>query len=335
MGGNLLDSVSKDRFDRKKYLLVQEKVLRVLKVDFQDVCSPPALPEKESFGDIDFLIFGQDNLPSASFFTNHPCILSKQVIITNPETSLSFECEGVQVDIKLYHSRTEYDNDYVLMSMGGIGNMLGFALKAIGLKWNLYGLFYIVKINEMNKPFLLLCNSMEIQSFLGLDFSKICTFKTDRQVFQELNSIPFLSYDSVYQRMEHIASKDTQKMRPSVINFLNFYLNSKRSLIHFDSQEFEENRLKPKFQTVITDILKEKSRFNRLNTVKSKFNGAIVSNILADFSSVPLKGPKLGKFTSDFRESFPTLNDFQEFIISHTQDQIKDCIINFYKIKNC
>ena len=60
---------------------------------------------------------------------------------------------------------------------------------------------------------------------------------------------------------------------PSVINFLNFYLNSKRSLIHFDSQEFEENILKPKFQTVITDTLKEKSRFNRLNTVKSKFNG--------------------------------------------------------------
>jgi hypothetical protein len=108
MGGNLIDA-SKIRFSSQKYFSVQQKVLKVLKEIYEHVCSPLALPEKDTFGDVDFQVFGQ-TLPKPNLFTTHPDILSKQVIITNSESSMSFECDDVQVDIKLYHSKLEYEN---------------------------------------------------------------------------------------------------------------------------------------------------------------------------------------------------------------------------------
>jgi hypothetical protein len=108
MGGNLI-KVSRTRFSRQKYFSVRQKVFNVLRDIYEQVSSPPALPEKSTFGDVDFQVFGQ-NLPDPTLLTTHPAILSKQVIITNPESSMSFECDDVQVDIKLYHSKLEYEN---------------------------------------------------------------------------------------------------------------------------------------------------------------------------------------------------------------------------------
>jgi hypothetical protein len=217
------------------------------------------------------------------------------------------------------------------MSMGGIGHMLGYALKALGLKWNLHGLFYIAKINDMNKSFLLLGDSKEITSFLDLDFPKILNFKSDDQVFKHLCGLPLLSYDVVYERLRLIAAKSLNdgKTRPSILKFLECYLKSPVNTRVFVMKDFEQELL-IKFPIVMRDAQNQIALSNRQSTVKSKFNGSIVSRILSSQLKTPFEGQKLGNFTSSFRSSFSSIDQFEDFIISHSPDEIQDHILVFY-----
>ena len=334
MGGNLLDAVSKERIQKDKYLKMQQTLLEIFKGYYEIVCSPVALPEKETFGDLDFQCFGQNSLMGPSFFTDHPIIQSKQVIITNPQSSLSFEFDCVQVDLKLYHDRQEYENDLLLMSMGGIGNMLGFAFKAIGLKWNNYGLFYNLQMPENNRYIRLCQDSKQIQKFLGKDLSLLPNLQTDQQVFEELCSLPFLLYDSVFKRMEYVSKKDSGKMRPSVLNFVNYYLKtrSNHSFKHFETKEFEDDILFPEFPDILAEVKMEQSKAIKLYTVKQKFNGKLVQSIIEKISpSRTIQGITLGKFTSDLRSSLGSLESFQEFIYSNSPEKITELIVTFFQ----
>ncbi len=312
----------KERSNRKRYLKIQEKVLGVLKETqrYQSIYSPFALPEKETFGDLDVhSLVAHHTHPSLldpEFFTNHASLQSKKVLVMNPRNP-SFECDGFQIDEKVYKDPVEFENDNILMSCGGLGNMLGFALKVVGLKWNQRGLFLtlpIVSDESQTDAFLICRNSCNILKFLGLvDFDLIARQTRDKQIFAILaSSISILFYDRVQEQMKYIAGKQSM-LRPSVHWFLQYITSIHSKSIVFNEKEYD-------YPELAREVEEVRVRVKRTLIIKEKFNGALVGNI------VGLEKKPLGDFMKRYK-----LEVGEDFIIASSQETIKTSIKNFFQ----
>jgi hypothetical protein len=332
VGGNALKTTVKERINRDRYLKIQEKVLGALKETqrYISVYSPFALPEKETFGDLDVHCLVESNHPSnpslldpKEFFTNHASLQSKEVLVMNPK-SLSFECDGFQVDVKVYEDPVEFENDNILMSCGGLGSMLGFALKVVGLKWNQRGLFLtlpIVPDESQTDAFLICRNSRDILKFLGLaDFDLIARQTRDEQIFAILaSSISILSYDRVQEQMKYIAGKQSM-LRPSVHRFLQYITTSihPKSIV-FNEKEFQQKILDD-YPELAREVEEARVRVKRKLIIKEKFKGALVGDI------VGLEKKPLGDFMKRYK-----MEVGEDFIIASSQETIKASIKDFFQ----
>ena len=335
MGGNALKTTVKERINRDRYLKIQEKVLGALKETqrYMSVYSPFALPEKETFGDLDVHCLVHPHHPSNSsplldpkeFFTNHASLQSKEVLVMNPK-SLSFECDGFQVDVKVYEDPVEFENDNILMSCGGLGNMLGFALKVVGLKWNQRGLFLTLPIGPVEESrtdaFLICRNSRDILKFLGLaDFDLIARQTRDEHIFAILaSSISILSYDRVQEQMKYIAGKKSM-LRPSVHRFLQYITTSNhpKSIVVFNEKEFQQKILDD-YPELEREVEEARVRVKRMLIIKEKFNGALVGDI------VGLEKKPLGDFMKRYKGEVG-----EDFIIASSEETIKASIKDFFQ----
>jgi hypothetical protein len=251
-------------------------------------------------------------LPSKEFLCQHPELLAREVIIRTPGQSLSFETEGFQVDINVYTELNEFENSLMLLSLGGLGHMIGMALKEVGIKWNPKGLWLngtSPLFLEPLPPLRLTPKRQEILDFLGLDEeSWLKGFEKDTQAFEWICESKYTQLKTVHEKFKSFKKID----RDNVQRFVQHLVSTSKRTEDLDIKRFHleivERFGKDKEIQVIV------RRQSRDRDFRLKYSGSIVSQLTG------LGGKKLGLFIKYLKDSIPEGVTFQEFILDHVAD---------------
>ena len=341
MGGNALTVLHGKRLPLVAYIELQNRVASVLSPLYKQFQPLPYMPDKKDFGDVDFMCFGavghsQDaknalvhGLPGTEFLMAHPLLKSKQVLVTTPGQNMSFEVDGFQIDVNHYENHDEYMMDLFLKSFGGVGHMLGFAIKAAGLKWNREGLYILGSSSLLppgHGPLHLVSDLDTCMSFVGLnrDTWNASEFQTDKDVYTFLSKSNLFTYKIVQDRLAHFMEKiDQLDVRPVIKDFYRFLTASKASPKFLDMDMVLYHRaavIQFGKEAHVDAALKD---YDRTKRFKELYGGTLVVNLTG------LQGPRLGAFLSRLRKLCPDEISFRDFILS--LDNVADFITEEFK----
>lgn len=300
-----------------------ERNLIVSILESDHLVSIPEIREKESFGDIDFLMGQSIRFETWKFDNFHYTKLcevpelrklgySYNGYVKNGNVR-SIALSDIQIDV--IRSKFVYPKnniEYYYFSYNDLGNLIGRIAHHIGLKFGHEGLF--AKLPEYNTELFLTNNFYHILEFLGLDpWRHIQGFDTFNDMFEYVvSSYLFNGKSYLFENLNN-ENRTRNVKRKTYANFVEWLhktgnINKERlpeidywritSIRHFN-KESEYNQ-----------IIEE---YNEKKAIKAKFNGHIVSEITG------LQGKELGKFIIYLKENI----DIEKCSESHIKDIIK------------
>ncbi|KAI9098183.1 hypothetical protein DFS34DRAFT_101997 [Phlyctochytrium arcticum] len=186
MGGKALRSISSTRMCPSTYRNLSAKLYALLLPRFAHLTIPPPRLDKLSHGDIDFIAVPHPGRPA----------FAPTVEISSPEWVknghvLSFAFEDRQVDIIEVEDLQALRFAELTNSYGGVGNILGRAAKAVGLKCGHLSFRVSVPIKSVDggaEQELELSRDIErVCAFYGLDYGRWKSgFSAQEQVYEWL-----------------------------------------------------------------------------------------------------------------------------------------------------
>lgn len=304
MGGNALGVEKYPRLTREQYSIISQQLCCILKKYYKIVELPRILKEKQSFGDVDILVFDQfqDFLPERD-------LSSKKVVHNNKV--LSFEYNGFQIDVinHSFHPVTlvKFHYDYC-----DIAVLLGMIVKKIGLKLSIRGLHVILK----NGKIFLTANIKSIFSFLGLDYILWEKgFLDQQEIFDFISSTKYFRKHFFSIEGRNSREKHDLLTRPMIINFYQYVNNEDYSphdeIINIEKVKHDAIVFFGKQDYYDTLLNEEKQK----SIIYEKFNG----NLVRQWTN--LKGKDLGCMMKHLNETLSRdelLKSSQEEIQSHT-----------------
>ena len=346
MGGRVFGENSCDRLQSKEDF--ENAVFEIRKcVYHHDFEMKPVLSyeAKSTFGDIDILFSNKsknlnavdtlcdilESCPECKKISRNTSIIS---VLWQYKDTLKIQVDFIYVPIEVFDFAWRYFN------YNDLGNLIGKIAHALGFKFGQNGLTYVVR--EGNRVISEITVTTEFYTALRfLGFSERDCIQHRRYGFKHLENIfEFVARSTYFPytnfRLETLAHKDRirDKKRKTYNEFLtwldtvytydrNDTLKSRHAIrkMKFEDAVERFQRFSKDYTNVLYNDLKRKE-------VKTLFNGTIVSDITG------FKGKDLGKFIHYFKAVYKLDENqevFQDFILSHSPNQIKAIIQKIHK----
>lgn len=325
IGGNALGNTVR-RFDKEEF---EELAVRLyLKLPYLGIKKFNVIPyyrNKQSFGDIDILC---ENIEQRD-------ILKKKIIYECNTKSIhinsnvvSFEYKQLQVDL-IFMPEKYYNSSLFYYSYNDLNNLTGRIAHKFGVKFGHRGLEYMFRTDHGNvsKDVLLTQDPKKIYDFLDYDYDRYSKgFEELEDIFEFVVNSKYFSSEVFQLEYLNHENRTRNRKRKTYQRFLE-WLNSREPI------KYEYHKDKDKYLPLIDEHFPEIKIFDQIKLFKEeeairkniskKFNGKIIMSLLSE-----LKGSKLGKFICDFKNQH---KDFNNYILTTSDKQIKNDIIKFYE----
>jgi len=323
MGGQAIKNVYTRRYSRKEYDEIVPEIIQKAKKLFSDATDTKFFFEKESFGDADILCLVDKpiNIDIANWIFSE--FKSKEV---NKNSHVySFEYKELQVDFILTPLRN-WETSKVYFSYNDLHNLIGKVAHKFGLKWGFDGLQYVYRLNDKKLGTIEVTkNHKEALEFLGFDSKRYEEgFKNLDEIFEfVINSKYFNPWLFDLEKLNRI-NRERDKKRTTYKKFLEYLEPIKKETKIEDYHYFYSD--KKVYLGLIDNVfpgflrkyrLLEKKE-ERINMISKKFNG----HMLID--KFNLRGKELGTLITNFKESFETKEQYEEFILNNEIEVILD-----------
>ncbi len=152
MGGSAFATIGPfPRLSRALYTVLKARHTASLGTVYTQVCTPLEAPEKQDHGDIDFLVYSPENLPShdtvkellgAAHVMPMPGPRTSNYAIPIPEDEFNTQMHvgWYQVDVHVCGSPEEFAGVRFFHSYGDMGMILGLVARHSGLHLGIHGL---------------------------------------------------------------------------------------------------------------------------------------------------------------------------------------------------
>ena len=317
MGGLALKKCFTKRISKPEYDVISVDIMDKLLTIFDKVGIPLFFKDKESFGDIDYVVSTKQPLQ----FDLRKWLLNNfdsKEIVQNTNV-WSFEYKECQIDL-IIMPISEFESCVKYMSYNDLGNLIGRLAHKFGTKYGQQGLVYTYRGNgKIIGEYSLTTDLNKICDFLGLDKNVYNNgFNSLGEIFDFIIASKY--FNPSYYDMEELnrINRDRNKKRTTYQTFLNvcselkkqdcWYQHDKDKYVylgfidtHFPGflkwYRYMENEEK----------LNEESR--------QRFNGSMILSLLPT-----LIGKNLGTALNNFIEAlgFETKKELRDFYLANT-----------------
>lgn len=320
MGGNALKLAKTRRYSAKEYFDILPELLDKAKTLFSNAVPTLAYREKESFGDADIL-----------------CLVDKEITINikqwiqqtyNPteifvnNSVYSFDYKELQIDLILV-SQSNWQSSITYYSWNDLHNLIGKLFHRFGLKWGMDGLKYVYNIDGKRLGKIYLTKSYkEAFKMVDLNVERYERgFNNLEEIFEfVIASKYFNPYIFDLENLNKV-NRDRDKKRSTYAKFIEYitkYKEQPKESFHYFYHDKKAylgviDMYFPGFLRQYRE-LEKKEEHKRL--VHNKFNGKY---LMERFN---LEGKQLGKCIQTFNESFKSLEDREDFILSNSLEQL-------------
>lgn len=334
MGGNACKQYNVQRVDKETF----NKISNQITIDLNDMLKEysdvkfnliPSYTSKDSFGDLDIIYTSIDtNLNIIKLIKDY----FNPIGYKNNSNCFSFvyQYNNINFQVDMIKSKPEYyDFNLQYFSYNDLGNLLGIQYKKLGFKLSHRGLLYSIWRNNEFKEDIIVSTDWNISlAFLG--------FYNSRQEFNDLEEIFKYVTTGLYfhpglyplEARNH-DSRVRDRKRPTYNAFLrwlddkNYQIpsyqhdikNIRKNLYNKAVEWFDKES---NFDSIVKDKIK---KYETKELIKEKFNGDIVKELTR------LEGKDLGKFITDFKDSFKNLDySFEDYVLANSIEIIKSDI---------
>ena len=286
-------------------------------MDIENVKTTLNSRDKESFGDVDLIIYATDRHME---ILN---LLQPDVKLRKKTDSYHILFHGRQVDIKFVNSPELLIYNYIIDSFSVVSGIIGKMLSPHNMKLN-NGLYYTFRIGEKNFDILLTRDIRMIFDFLSNNENPLnCEEYLDLENRNTIEVIHFLTRSrffssSIFTKLD--SSKKENERFLNIIEYSKVNINERIEKIDVVEiftyfNKLEEYQEKFKIET---------EKFEKMKLFSERFNGNIIMS-LTGFS-----GKKLGEYKS----KFPSDGDigylqFMDHVLSLNKEDVNDYILNY------
>ncbi|KAI9004433.1 hypothetical protein DFJ74DRAFT_713167 [Hyaloraphidium curvatum] len=138
MGGSALKNCVLRRVPRPEYLVVEGRVLALVRQFFAKVDVPRYLDSKPDFGDVDCVCLARTGWEAA--VPEIAEAFSSREVVWTSKTTVSLERDSFQIDLIVVEEEDGYDCMLNYLSYGDAGAIMGAIAKQFGLSFGMDGL---------------------------------------------------------------------------------------------------------------------------------------------------------------------------------------------------
>lgn len=321
MGGNLFKL---GRLPRNEYLEIEGEMRRYLDEKLGVFYRIPRYyGDKPDFGDLDIIV----SSAVENWEEKRREIIADLGINQHKSIGHVFSTvyRNFQVDYFVIPAE-HFESTYNFFCFNDLGNLLGKICRRFNLKYGEQGLAYVFRRSDENykKDIILTKDFAKICEFLQVDYQKWTEgFANLEEMFEWAIASPYFSVEPYLKPSKTLENR--AKERRTIQKFIEYlhekkitktyqYLENRDDYLPWIVENFPEADLP-------TKIEREKELEKRENQIKAKFNGKLLMSLLPH-----LEGKKLGEFIVEFKKSF---DDFEEFILKNSQEEIEQKILDF------
>ena len=308
MGGNAFKNVDIKKLTLDEYNLISTKIGHILDDNNIEFRLPKKVKEKNSFGDIDFL------LKKSSM--DNPYNIIKNIFNNNNffrnDNIYSVTYNNYQIDFMIIDDYY-WDMSYMYYSYMPLNHIIGSIFKQNDFKFNQYGLRYkkFSKILNKNNEILISKNPKEIYKFiLSNNNFMYNSFETYNDMFELICKSKYFNINVINKRQRH----------PIYIKFIDFLNNCDIKNNNITKKQFMEdvqNFFKIDLES-FNEVIEEKELI--YVNYKKKFNANLIKNIYPNISNA-----KLGKIMMAYKMQFSNEDEFIKHILyTSKKDIIKE-----------
>lgn len=327
MGGNALSYTTVRLLGRSFHRLASECVgkLQALMPNNKMVAIE-AYRSKYDFGDLDILVESTDYDPfkaaealgAVEVVRNGP--VTSIGILVRPELPQFLDGNVFQVDLVAIDAESfDYAKGY--FAFNDLGNLIGRTAHAAGLAHRHDGLYYYCR--EGTYLFKEICLTKDYDralEFLGYSAERFHQgFEDLEDIFQYVATSTYFNRDIFLLQNRNAKSRIRDRKRKTYMAFLD-WCEARPNLPGFAYPEHKSAWLPriaehfPHFQGEYDAAYAELARHK---AVQAKFNGELVSQWTGH------TGKELGQVMRVFKDSFPSREAMQEYILTATEDALK------------
>jgi len=339
MGGNALKSTFTRRYKKQEFEDLFKELKPILLAIFgTKVELVKSYTNKESFGDIDILVFntGFEKKQVFELLTRY----FGDIEIHHNHNVYSFAFKELQVDL-IFTSENSWETSRAFFAYNDLGNLMGKIYHRVGLKYGHTGLVYVFRNKDKVYRKTVICrNPKKIFEWIDLDYTRFLKgFDNVEDIFDYVIGSKYFNAESFY--LENLDAKNRKRNRKRV-NFMRF-INYVAGTGEYSHREKSESKyVFDKDKEVYIDLL-DKSfpdaklketkvqyefEMENINEVRSKFNGNLV---MAKFPE--LTGSTLGHWMGQFKECMSCDCTWTAYGLAHDRSEIMDHFTKFYTDK--
>lgn len=320
MGGHALDTISPDRLERSKYLILEQEVINKIKEIIDIWYVPRYFNDKGTFGDLDILYYSEDKDIKNKIVE----LLESKEQVKNANI---FSCAYNEFQVDFIKTDPKYIECYkCFLDYSSYGEILSKMFKKHELKYKHNGLYIKVYYNnDTSKLITEICltqDSKKVFEYIGLNYEQFKNgFETKEEMFEYLINCKYFTKETFINDNLNKIQRKKEKVRPIYKAFIE-YIKNKKYAVNEHVNYCKNNKTEFLLQ-VIKDFNKE-DIFNEENkkyqdqiTIRNKFNGKIVSEI------TQLIEKELGKFIAIFKGMY---ENFDKYVLENNSEQIKNDI---------
>ena len=341
MGGKLIQhyGFEEKRLNKRDFSVLEEHIKSVFNSEYVSGKRHETIlyfREKESFGDLDYLVEGIDGFNYIEFIKKHfnPTFVEKN------DRVYSFDYNGFQVDLIVAATHQfDFTKTYFCYN-DSVGNLAGRIANKLGLKLGHEGLYYILREDTFTgnpdhqanrlSEILLTLDPREAWTFLGFDFDKVERgFDTLQQSYDFILEGKYFDPDIFdYENLNHI-NRTRNRKRVNYATFVDLLENNKEKYRKFTFSYNKREYFKlisDAFPHLNVEIEKLKVEYFLEKEDSLKFNGGLVMKWTG------LKeGKDLGFLISNFKKQFKETNlNFKDFVRNNSYEEIQEKFMKFY-----
>lgn len=340
MGGNALKNCYTRRYEKEEYENLKTEVVDLLKnsLYFYDIAIPQSYRNKKTFGDMDIVVRFNQETDLKSLIKQ---LFNSKELVSNGDC-ISFEYKEFQID--LIKEDTYFKTKLEYLNWNDVNNLIGRIAHKFGLKYGHQGLVYVIKNESGYRPkeILLSDNMKLILEFLGFDVDTY-SFGFDNLIDIYnfvINSKFFNSEIFSFEDLNHI-NRVRNRKRPTYQGFID-YINEPQIKEYIDNKkQFQFNQDKSTYLNRLDLYFPQIKIYNFIDSynkeievqdkIKDKFSGGKVAQLTG------LTGQELGYFIAYFKKNFEENNNFDQWILATTVEEIeksiKDSFITYNQTK--
>ncbi|MNK09927.1 hypothetical protein D3C87_279360 [compost metagenome] len=328
MGGNIF--INAGRLDAAQY----HQLVQRLVTDFKrkqpklSIEAITAYSEKESFGDLDFLVTGISKEELEMYVagqTDYFGVSHNGPVVSYAYKLSDFEIEAsheaFQVDF-IFVEPEEFEFAKNYFAYNDLGNLIGQTAAGLGLKFGHKGLYYkYIEDTQLLGEILITRNFYEALEFLGYDYIRYLNqeFKTLEDVFTFAASSKYFSTWNYQLENRNHVGRIRDKKRSTYTKFLEWM---KDKVLPDNPPDKEKgiilsSKLYPHIAIEFVQLTLDRQLADR---AKQLFNGQNVA------LRTGLQGKELGQVMQLIKNQYPTQKEFHKAIVNMSPEKIGEMI---------